>query len=109
MDENDRHFTVNGERYRAMLEDYLWPELDELDINDMWFKQDGATSHTARWVHSREQQVSLNEIDTDYKCKLFICWGIDPPNLGWQACLCVGTTPKKITYIQQKKKKFHNN
>ena len=48
VDENDRHFTVNGERYRAMLEDYLWPELDELDINDIWFQQDGATSNTAR-------------------------------------------------------------
>ena len=47
MDENDRHVTVNGECYRAMLEDYLWPELNELDINDMWFQQDGATSHTA--------------------------------------------------------------
>ena len=47
MDENDRHFTVNGECYRAMLEDYLWPELDELDINDMRFQQDGTTSHTA--------------------------------------------------------------
>ena len=35
VDENDRHVTVNGERYRAMLEDYLWPELDELDIDDM--------------------------------------------------------------------------
>ena len=48
VDENDRHVTVNGERYRAMMEDYLWPELDELDINDIWFQQDGATSHTAR-------------------------------------------------------------
>ena len=34
--------------YRAMLEDYLRPELHELDINDMWFQQDGATSHTSR-------------------------------------------------------------
>ena len=25
VDENERHVTVNGERYRAMLEDYLWP------------------------------------------------------------------------------------
>ena len=33
-----------------MLEDYLWPELDELDINDMWFQQDGTTSHTARFT-----------------------------------------------------------
>ena len=32
----------------TMLEDYLWPELDELDITDMWFQQDCATSHTAR-------------------------------------------------------------
>ena len=48
VDENDRHVTVNGERYCTMLEDYLWPELDELDINDMWFQQDGATSQTAR-------------------------------------------------------------
>ena len=35
VDENDRHVTVNIERYRTMLENYLWPELDELDINDM--------------------------------------------------------------------------
>ena len=26
VDENDRHVTVNGERYRAMLEDHLWPD-----------------------------------------------------------------------------------
>ena len=50
VDENDRHVTVNGERYRAMLEDYLWPELDELDIHDMWFQQDSITSHTARVI-----------------------------------------------------------
>ena len=42
VDKNDRHVTVNGERYPTMLEDYLWTELDELDINDMWFQQDGA-------------------------------------------------------------------
>ena len=48
MDENDRYVNVNGERYRAMLEDYLWTELDEHDINDMSFQQDDATSHTAR-------------------------------------------------------------
>ena len=48
VDENDRHVTVNGERYRAMLEAYLWPELDEFDIIDMCFRQDSATSHTTR-------------------------------------------------------------
>ena len=48
VDENDRHVAFNEERYRDMLEDYLWPELDELDFNNMWFQQDCDTSHTAR-------------------------------------------------------------
>lgn len=39
--------TVNGERYRAMLNDFLWPILRNYDISDMWFQQDGATCHTA--------------------------------------------------------------
>jgi len=43
VDENDRHVTVNENRYRAMLEDYFWLELDGLDISDMWFQQNGAT------------------------------------------------------------------
>ena len=47
VDENNRHVMVNGVRYRALLEDYFWLELDGLDISDMWFQQDGATSNTA--------------------------------------------------------------
>ncbi|KZC08620.1 hypothetical protein WN55_11275 [Dufourea novaeangliae] len=47
VDENNRHVTVNGVRYRAMLEEYFWPELDGFDISDMWFQQNGATNHTA--------------------------------------------------------------
>lgn len=39
--------TVNGERYRQMLTNFLWPNLDALDLEDMWFQQDGATCHTA--------------------------------------------------------------
>ncbi|XP_015432539.1 PREDICTED: uncharacterized protein LOC107188711 [Dufourea novaeangliae] len=35
VDENNRHVTVNGVRYRAMLEEYFWPELDGFDISDM--------------------------------------------------------------------------
>ena len=40
--------TVNAERYRTMLTEFLWPKLDELDVNDVWFQQDGASSHTSR-------------------------------------------------------------
>jgi hypothetical protein len=40
--------TVNGERYRAMLTEFLFPEINQLNIDDIWFQQDGATCHTAR-------------------------------------------------------------
>lgn len=48
--ENDNEFavTVNGHRYREMIKNFFWPQLDSLDIgSDFWFQQDGATSHTA--------------------------------------------------------------
>lgn len=40
--------TVNGERYRSMITNFFWHEIDNMDVEDMWFQQDGATSHTAR-------------------------------------------------------------
>lgn len=40
--------TVNGERYRAMITQFLVPHLEAIDLDDMWFQQDGATCHTAR-------------------------------------------------------------
>ena len=28
--------------------EFLWPQLDGMDMEDMWFQQDGATCHTVR-------------------------------------------------------------
>lgn len=39
--------TVNGERYREMLNNYFFHQINNLDLADMWFQQDGATCHTA--------------------------------------------------------------
>ncbi|XP_073847016.1 uncharacterized protein [Musca autumnalis] len=39
--------TVNGDRYRAMITDYFVPELDGMNVDELWFQQDGATCHTA--------------------------------------------------------------
>ena len=44
-DDQDRHVTVN--RYRSMITEYFWHQLDDMDLKDMWFQQDGATSPTA--------------------------------------------------------------
>ena len=39
--------TVNGDRYRAMLKEFLFTKIEEEDIGNIWFQQDGATCHTA--------------------------------------------------------------
>ncbi|GFV71456.1 putative DD41D transposase [Trichonephila clavipes] len=40
--------TVNGDRYRAMITNFFIPELNNHDVQKLWFQQDGATCHTAR-------------------------------------------------------------
>ena len=50
--ERGQGVTVNGARYRSMITNFFWPKLDGMDLENMWFQQDGATSHTA--AESRE-------------------------------------------------------
>ncbi|GFT83773.1 transposable element Tc3 transposase [Trichonephila clavipes] len=40
--------TVNGDRCRAMTTNFFIPELNNHDVQELWFQQDGATCHTAR-------------------------------------------------------------
>ncbi|GFW06024.1 putative LOC100569746 [Trichonephila clavipes] len=40
--------TVNGDRYRALNTNFFIPELNNHDVQELWFQQDGATCHTAR-------------------------------------------------------------
>ena len=39
--------TVNSDGYRAMLNEFLLTKIDEEDIGNIWFQQEGATCHTA--------------------------------------------------------------
>ena len=45
--ERGQPVTVNGERYRLMITDFFLPHLHHMNQRNMWFQQDGATSHTA--------------------------------------------------------------
>ena len=38
---------VNGARYRDTIIQFFLPKLDDTDMTNMWFQQDGATCHTA--------------------------------------------------------------
>ena len=37
---------LNGDRYRDMLNEFLFTKIEEEDIDKIWFQQDGATCHT---------------------------------------------------------------
>ncbi|XP_054745792.1 uncharacterized protein LOC129250182 [Anastrepha obliqua] len=47
-DESGANVTVNGERYRAMINDFLMPESEARDLHNIWFQQGGVTCHAAR-------------------------------------------------------------
>ena len=42
-DDQDRHVAVNGNRYRSMITEYFWPQLDDMNLGDMWFHTANAT------------------------------------------------------------------
>ncbi|GFV04455.1 putative DD41D transposase [Trichonephila clavipes] len=46
--DDGHNVTVNGDRYRAMITNFFIPELNNHDVQELWFQQDGATCHTAR-------------------------------------------------------------
>ena len=49
-DDQYRHVSVNGKRYFSRIAEYFWPQLDDMDLKDMWFQQDGAIGHTAKFT-----------------------------------------------------------
>lgn len=35
---------------------FFWPEIEDMDVGDKWFQEDGATCHTARSILALLQQ-----------------------------------------------------
>uniref|UniRef100_A0A6P7EY70 Uncharacterized protein LOC114324347 n=1 Tax=Diabrotica virgifera virgifera TaxID=50390 RepID=A0A6P7EY70_DIAVI len=46
--ETGQNVTVNGDRYRDMITDYLVPEIVVSSLSDIWFQKYGANCHTSR-------------------------------------------------------------
>ena len=44
--EHGEAVTANGDRYRVKLNEFSFIKIEEEDIGNIWFQQDGATSHT---------------------------------------------------------------
>ena len=45
--EQEEEVTVNGDRYRATLKQFLFTKIEKEDIGNIWFQQDGTKGHTA--------------------------------------------------------------
>ena len=45
--EQEEAVQVKGDRYRAMLKEFLFTKIEEQDIGNIWFQQNGARCHTA--------------------------------------------------------------
>ena len=55
--------TINEDRYRAMLKEFLFIKIKEEDIDNIRFQQDGATCHTAEatlYVFSLFLKIALS-------------------------------------------------
>ena len=39
--------SVNGLRYQTMINDFLWRELNDMSVSDVYFQQDSATCYTS--------------------------------------------------------------
>lgn len=71
-EENGQTVTVTSARYAEMLQTFFLPQIQE-EVEDYWFQQDGATSHTAR--------ISMNILQEAFPNRLISRNG----NLPWPA------------------------
>ncbi|GFY05078.1 putative transposable element [Trichonephila clavipes] len=68
--------TVNGDRYRAMITNFFFPELNNHDVQELWFQQDGATCRTAL--------ATINLLKDMFGDRLISCFG--PVNWPPRSC-----------------------
>lgn len=50
-----------------MIEEFFLPKLEEIDVGDVWFQQDGVTSHIVR--------TSMNLLREHFPGRLISLWG----------------------------------
>ncbi|GFS70631.1 putative DD41D transposase [Trichonephila clavipes] len=71
-----RNVTVNGDRFRAMITNFFIPELNNHDVQELWFQQDGATCHTAA--------ATIDILKATFGDRLISCFG--PVNWPPRSC-----------------------
>ena len=70
-DDQDRHVTVKGSRYRSKISEYFWPQWDDMDLQDIWFQQNAAN-------------VTINLLQTNFEERIISRNG----PVGWPPWSC---------------------
>lgn len=103
--------TVNGERYRSMLTNFLWSQIKNLNLNDVYFQQDGATCHTSHETIEMLQQKFPGRVisrfgDINYpprSCDLtpldFFLWGFVKDKVYYNAPETTATLKNNIREV----------
>ena len=71
IDEQGEAVTVNGNRYRAMLNEFLFTKIEEEDICNIWFQQNSATCHAAEATLDILRPVAEDRI---ISCRADVVW-----------------------------------
>ena len=97
--------TVNSDRYRAILKEFLFTKIEEEDIGSIWLQQDGANCHTAeatldvlRFVFedriiSRRADVVWPLLSCDLTPLDYYLWGVVKDK-------CYAVKPEKIDALK---------
>ena len=97
--------TVNGDRYRAMLNEFLFTKIEEQDINIIWFQLDGSTCHTAEAILDVLSPVFENRIISHRADVVWIPRSCDLTALNYYMCgavkeKCYADKPETIDALQ---------
>ena len=97
--------TINGNRYRAMLNEFLFIKIEEEDIGNIWFQQDGATCHTAKATLDVLRPVFEDRIISRKADVVWVPWSCDLTPLGYYLWgevknKCYADRPKTIDALK---------
>lgn len=62
--------TANADLYSTMIQKFFFPAHRDMELDNVWFQQDGATAHTARISRNVLGQASADLLDRELKTGL---------------------------------------
>ena len=89
--EERRDVTFNGDHYRTMLIDFLWPELQNIDIEEMWFQSSinhintkSISLASTRWCQFHTVDATFDMLKDKFSYWIILGWEF----VNWMSQTC---------------------